>query len=726
MKKKIFLIKGQITKVLLLVLCLSIHHLSFSQTTFGGIEMISTVSDIESSKIFSGDLNGDGYDDILICSSSQYKLAWSANNGNGAFDEIQFISESAGNVNSAYVADLDGDGDNDILASTGCHGDVVWYRNIDGNGNFSEINIISDISETVVCVIAADVDSDGDMDVFSASLYDDKIAWYRNDGIGNFSSEIIISYAIIGPASLYAVDIDGDTDLDIVSGAYLGNMVAWHENRDGLGNFNQPEIISEAVGNTTAVCADDIDGDIDVVSTSYKDNKVAWYSNIDGLGLFGEQQLISTQSLGAQDVLICDLDNDGDNDVITAPIRGDAVIWHVNSGDGVFDVKKIVEDPIDGPQSICIADVDQDLDFEIFTSCYDVSFVFWNENYSMEIFEHPSDIYVCKDSILSFEVSAKDVLEYHWQIKKDSLEPWIYLNDDAFFSGTHSENIKVEGRIGDAWLRCELKTYDTRLYSDSAKIIYDSEPPVISLIQEDSHYYADTNCEFMVRDYIPMIFAEDNCGDTLIIDQLPKPGEVISGLENGILITALDNMGNITEFPILITILDSINPHFGDLENIEVDAGESLSYIVLDDELDSKDYSDNCGINSIVNSLNAEASLKGAYIPVGKTKVNWEIIDFCGNIDTCSHYILVNEYIDPLDFSINLFPNPVWGDLNLDYHNIQIEKIFIWDISGRLVGTFTEQPFKKKIDFLSFREGLYFLEIHSDKNVVLKRVIKSQ
>ena len=31
-------------------------------------------------------------------------------------------------------------------------------------------------------MFAADVDGDGDMDVLSASLYDDKIAWYENGG----------------------------------------------------------------------------------------------------------------------------------------------------------------------------------------------------------------------------------------------------------------------------------------------------------------------------------------------------------------------------------------------------------------------------------------------------------------------------------------------------------------------------------------------------------------
>ncbi|MCW8816557.1 MAG: hypothetical protein OQK52_01635, partial [Ignavibacteriaceae bacterium] len=37
-------------------------------------------------------------------------------------------------------------------------------------------------------VYAVDVDGDGDVDVLSASVFDDKIAWYENDGNENFIS----------------------------------------------------------------------------------------------------------------------------------------------------------------------------------------------------------------------------------------------------------------------------------------------------------------------------------------------------------------------------------------------------------------------------------------------------------------------------------------------------------------------------------------------------------
>ena len=41
---------------------------------------------------------------------------------------------------------------------------------------------ITTSADAAYSVYAADVDNDGDMDVLSASLDDDKIVWYENDG----------------------------------------------------------------------------------------------------------------------------------------------------------------------------------------------------------------------------------------------------------------------------------------------------------------------------------------------------------------------------------------------------------------------------------------------------------------------------------------------------------------------------------------------------------------
>lgn len=54
----------------------------------------------------------------------------------------------------------------------------------------------------------------------------------------------------------------------------------------------------------------DNDGDNDVLSASQYDDKIAWYEN-DGACNFGAQQIITTDADGVKSVYAADLDNDG-------------------------------------------------------------------------------------------------------------------------------------------------------------------------------------------------------------------------------------------------------------------------------------------------------------------------------------------------------------------------------------------------------------------------------
>jgi hypothetical protein len=60
---------------------------------------------------------------------------------------------------------------------------------------------------------AVDKDGDGDMEVLSASNFDNKIAWYENDGNENFSLHAITPFAD-NACSVYAVDVDCGGDMD--------------------------------------------------------------------------------------------------------------------------------------------------------------------------------------------------------------------------------------------------------------------------------------------------------------------------------------------------------------------------------------------------------------------------------------------------------------------------------------------------------------------------------
>jgi hypothetical protein len=207
-------------------------------------------------------------------------------NGYTQFGEQQIVPIDA-LPSSIFTADLDGDNYKDILSvSSGLDKLLVWYKNTDGQGTFGQPQIIDNNITSARNAFAADLDGDGDMDVLSASRNDGKIAWYENiNGQGTFGEQQLIS----SPEELYgfsvvAADIDNDGDMDVVSGRG-DDYVSWYENLDGLGNFSMANIISTEADGVLQVLITDIndDGKIDVLSSSYWDSKIAWYENLGNL-----------------------------------------------------------------------------------------------------------------------------------------------------------------------------------------------------------------------------------------------------------------------------------------------------------------------------------------------------------------------------------------------------------------------------------------------------------
>ena len=88
------------------------------------------------------------------------------------------------------------------------------------------------------------------MDLASASAGDNKIAWYENtDGKGTFGSQQVVTTSANGAGSVFAADIDGDGDMDLASASMVDNTIAWYENTDGKGTFgSQPVVTTGADG----------------------------------------------------------------------------------------------------------------------------------------------------------------------------------------------------------------------------------------------------------------------------------------------------------------------------------------------------------------------------------------------------------------------------------------------------------------------------------------------
>jgi len=268
-------------------------------------------------------------------------VAWYENlNGSGDFGSAQNITTSANGVRSVHAADVDGDGDQDVFLASFYDDTIAWHENEDGQGAFGPARIISTLADGAKSVFAADVDGDGDMDALAASFYGDTIAWYENeDGLGGFGPARVLSTSADGAFSVHAADVDGDGDMDVLSASFYDDKIAWYENEDGFGTFGPARILPAPATEATSVYAADVDGDGDTdVLASYYDAKIVWHENRDGLGGFGPARIVSDTVFGAYFVIAADFSGDGAPDVLTANWADDNVEWYENAGrDSVGD-----------------------------------------------------------------------------------------------------------------------------------------------------------------------------------------------------------------------------------------------------------------------------------------------------------------------------------------------------------------------------------------------------
>lgn len=373
------------TKILIL-LTFFVNTYCFSQ--FSEQLIISTEAN-GARGVYAADIDGDGDIDVIGAAESDDKVAWYENlDGLGNFSSQNIITQNLNAAVDVFAADLDGDNDVDILVASKGHnqqeGKVVWYKNMDGLGTFTnQALLISELTLGAVSVFAIDLDGDEDLDVLSASFLDNKVAWYKNDGIGNFGSQQIITNIASSTRDVYAADLDGDGDMDVLSVSTATDKVIWFENMDGLGNFGTEKIINSNTNGPISVYAVDIDGDgdMDVLSNSPGENKVFWYENMDGLGNFGSENVISQDIIFPYDIYSADLDNDGDMDVLASSSNGDKVVWYENlNGLGSFGAEQIISTNTDLARSVYAIDIDNDGDMDVLSASKIDNKIAWYKN----------------------------------------------------------------------------------------------------------------------------------------------------------------------------------------------------------------------------------------------------------------------------------------------------------------------------------------------------------
>lgn len=81
----------------------------------------------------SADIDGDGDLDIVSSAANDDNVVWFENtDGAGTFGTQQLISDDAYGANSVFAGDLDGDGYTDVVSTSAGDNKIAWYKNVDG------------------------------------------------------------------------------------------------------------------------------------------------------------------------------------------------------------------------------------------------------------------------------------------------------------------------------------------------------------------------------------------------------------------------------------------------------------------------------------------------------------------------------------------------------------------------------------------------------------------
>lgn len=335
---------------------------------------------VEDGAVAFSDVNGDGYEDLLITgtdSSGMFISKLYLNDSSTVFTEKPGLGIEGIGHGAVAFSDVDNDGDEDMIIAGEDSSGLITTRlyNNDSNGNFTAQVRVAFEGIKHGSLVFADVESDGDNDLVISGLNASNITTsklYLNDGAGNFSHQAAVSLegAYHGTTLMSDFDKDGDSDLVITGFANDGSAISKLYWNDSNGNYSeQPGMVFEGVGYSDLACSDiDKDGDDDLVIAGLT-NGGSFITKIylNNNGAFEEQRGTPFEGTIYGATIFSDVNADGYQDVlITGQGRlsiGIAKLY-LNDGSGYFIEKK---SPFEGVilSAAAFSDVDGDNDEDL-------------------------------------------------------------------------------------------------------------------------------------------------------------------------------------------------------------------------------------------------------------------------------------------------------------------------------------------------------------------------
>lgn len=289
-----------------------------------------------------------------------------------------FISDSTylvgANPLSIFAADLNSDGNLDLAtANEGSNSLSILYN--DGNGSFGTQSLFT-VGSVPKSVYATDLDNDGDIDLITANAASSNISLLYNNGANNFAVDSV-DVRGLHPNSIFAADFnkDGYTDL-ATANTGTDNVSVLLNNGDGT--FLTDSLYSVGDNPWSIFAADfDNDGDFDITTTNNLAKNLSVLLN-NGNGTFFPDSIYAVYN--SLSVIAADFNGDNYVDLVTVNSDSNNVSILLNMGDGTFGNQSNYPVGI-FPISIFTADFDGDGDLDLATSnlvSYDISILLNN------------------------------------------------------------------------------------------------------------------------------------------------------------------------------------------------------------------------------------------------------------------------------------------------------------------------------------------------------------
>lgn len=578
-------------------------------------------------------------------------------------------------------ADIDGDGDLDLLLNTYDYGAGSYsFYFFENTGTAQSPAFSSDNSLVnpyglqpgyLSQPMLIDLDNDGDLDLISGSLYGGGFIYQENIGSAtapNYAAQVTDPFGLSNSQNFdfaTAADLDGDGDLDILGGGFYGSLNFFE-------NIGTPESPSFAA------------------------------PQADPFGIATEGLLITIPHL-------CDMDNDGDLDILAFNFNyyfPSQMVFLENTGTATAPTfAPAVTDPFGITTNGAYvafpscADIDADGDQDVFINDYNGTGIVFYENLNIDLAYPPTsadnvvnmdedgtyifgqDDFPFSDNDLTDQLQAIQIvsLPSSGQLKLGSTA--VNMNDVIGVANLANLNYKpAQNESGNNYTSFGFKVYDGTLYSVDANTISFNVAPVNDApTSQDAEVTASNDFDFIFEaaDF-PYSDVENDAIAAVKITSLPDKG-------------TLKFNGN-------AVVLNQSIP----IANIG-----NLTY----------------------RSLAGETG-------VPYTNFQFQVSDGSAFSTNTVMRINVAETLatsdNKLEVQLSLSPNPVENVLNIKAtasQNMDNPTIQVLDVNGQMIQVINisaaSQSFDYQLDVSTLSAGVYLVRIESNGTIGTMRFVKS-